>query len=200
MFPGMTNFRNLVAVFLLTCSCAHGGVAVNASSKPQLNFTASADEFLSATKEYQDMWNSDGDRIVATLEKVSGLSFKEASINVIVFEGISYSGHYGEPIQLRASPSLEVKKEVLIHELGHKMQFGLPLTQEIDLHRALFLFLYDVWVDLYGIDFADRSVAVEKSRKGRYDYESAWNWALSHSREERAKLLADLKAGKTVGR
>lgn len=169
---------------------------MNSSSKPELIFSASSDEFLPATKEYENIWNTDGDRIVASLEKVSGLSFKEASIKIVVFEGISYAGHYGEPIQLRASPSLEVKKEVLIHELGHKMQFGLPLTKNIDLHRALFLFLYDVWVDLYGVDFANQSVAVEKSRKGRYDYESAWNWALSYSREERAKMLSDLRAGK----
>lgn len=168
----------------------------NADSNPTLDFISSSDIFLQATKEYEGIWRSDGQRIETTLEQVSGLSFKEKTISAIIYEDVSYAGHLGEPLYLRASYPFEIKKEALVHELGHKLQFDLPLTEEIDLHRALFLFLYDVWTDLYGIDFANKSVAAEKIRKGGYDYAAAWNWALSFSRTERAKLLADLRAGK----
>jgi hypothetical protein len=42
---------------------------------------------------------------------------------------------------------------------------------------------------LYGHSFAGRMVDVEKKRKGIYDYETAWNWALSFSAEDRAAKL-----------
>jgi hypothetical protein len=47
--------------------------------------------------------------------------------------------------------------------------------------------LYDVWEWLYGRDFADEQVEVEKRRKGVYHYEAAWAWALVQSPEERAQ-------------
>ena len=53
--------------------------------------------------------------------------------------------------------------------------------------------MYDIWESLYGKDFADRMVEVEKKRKGLYDYESAWKWALSMSKEERATRFKALK-------
>jgi hypothetical protein len=67
-------------------------------------------------------------------------------------------------------------------------------TSEIDEHRKLFLVLYDIWVVLYGKDFADKNVAVESRRKGLYDYESAWKWALAMSAEERAAKFKALRA------
>ncbi len=178
--------------FFLILVCFGGGSAHGGLPSPHLTFSAQAGEFSRATEDYKDIWDKEGPRITATLARVSGLSFAENEISVIVYEGASYSGGLNEPIYLRASHSHEVKKEALIHELGHKMQFDLPLTPEIDLHRALFLFLYDVWTDLYGAEFANQSVVIEKSRKGFYDYEAAWNWALSFSREQRAKILSDL--------
>ena len=47
---------------------------------------------------------------------------------------------------------------------------------------------------LYGKDFADQNVAVESRRKGLYDYESAWKWALTMSAEERAVRFKTLRA------
>lgn len=89
-------------------------------------------------------------------------------------------------MKLRASYPPDVKKATLIHELGHRLLAGIPKTNEIDEHRILFLVLYDIWEKLYGKDFADRMVEVEKKRRGRYDYESAWKWVLVMSKEERA--------------
>jgi len=53
---------------------------------------------------------------------------------------------------------------------------------------------------LYGKSFADEMVEVEKKRKGLYDYESAWVWALSLSERERAakfQVVVRMNAGET---
>jgi hypothetical protein len=50
--------------------------------------------------------------------------------------------------------------------------------------------LYDVWSDLYGKDFTERMVSIER-RIGR-SYEEAWAWALTMTREERRARLAGI--------
>jgi hypothetical protein len=51
-------------------------------------------------------------------------------------------------------------------------------------HGPHFLWIYDVWQTLYGKEFADAQVAVEKRRGGPYP--KAWDEALALTREERA--------------
>jgi predicted metal-dependent peptidase len=97
-------------------------------------------------------------------------------------------------MRLRASYPPDVKKGTLVHELLHRMLSRVKPTSEIDEHRKLFLVLYDIWVVLHGKDFADQNVAVESRRKGLYDYESAWKWALRMSAEERAAKFKALRA------
>jgi hypothetical protein len=112
---------------------------------------------------------------------------------VIVFEGASSSGFKEKPMKLRASYPDEVKKATLIHELGHRLNGQLrQRSPDIDEHRTLFLYLYDVWVKLYGQDFANRMVEIERKRKGIYDYDSAWTWALALSKEERAAKFKEI--------
>jgi hypothetical protein len=151
-----------------------------------LNFTPESEKFVEATRRYQDIWSAEGRKIIEALQTVSGLRFLETDIPVIVFEGASSSGFRDKPMKLRASYPEEVKKATLIHELGHRLNSQLKNRPiDIDEHRVLFLYLYDVWTKLYGRSFADRMVEIEKKRKGIYDYETAWNWALSLSEEER---------------
>ena len=46
-----------------------------------------------------------------------------------------------------------------------------------------------------GQAFADAQVAFGKTLKGLYDYETAWNWALAMTREQRrSRFEAVLKA------
>jgi hypothetical protein len=82
-----------------------------------------------------------------------------------------------------------------MHEIGHRHLSQLrKRPKEIDEHRLLFLWLYEAWVKLYGQAFADEAVKVESARKGLYDYEGAWKWALAMSPTERAaKLQAIIK-------
>ena len=63
---------------------------------------------------------------------------------------------------------------------------------DLDEHRVLFLFLYDLWERLWGRDFADQQVTVESARTGLYDYASAWRWALSLGQEQRASRFAEI--------
>jgi hypothetical protein len=101
-------------------------------------------------------------------------------------------------MKLRASYQADEKKGTLVHELGHRMNAQLKVRPaDLDEHRLLFLYLYDLYVDLYGKDFADREVAFGKTLKGIYDYEGAWNRALAMSREERSARFAEvLKANR----
>jgi hypothetical protein len=69
----------------------------------------------------------------------------------------------------------------------------MPRTADLDEHRLLYLFLYDVWDALYGRAFADGMVAIERRIAGRYDYAAAWDWALAMNRAERQARLAELR-------
>jgi hypothetical protein len=182
-----------LALLLLVASCT--GIYVNQSSGITLSFSPEAEKFTEATGEYQSIWNTEGKRMLEAMEEVSGLRFEAQDVRVIVFEGPSESGFKEKPMKLRASYPSETKKATLIHELGHRLNVRIRNRPKgIDEHRVLFLYLYDVWTRLYGKSFADHEVEVEKLRKGRYDYESAWNWALSMSASERASKLREIIA------
>lgn len=135
------------------------------------------------------------------MERVSRLKFPERRIKAEVYEGPSFAGlrlrrdgvpiGVSGPMRFRASYSADAKKGTLIHELGHRMNVQLRTRpQDLDEHRLLFLYLYDLYDDLYGREFAHGQVAFGKTLKGLYDYEGAWNWALAMSREERSSRFA----------
>lgn len=164
----------------------------------KMNFTPESERYAEATKQYQGIWNAEGRRMIEAMESVTGLRFFETDISVIVFEGASSSGFGARPMKLRASYPEEVKRATLIHELGHRLNAQFKnRPKDIDEHRILFLYLYDVWKKLYGRDFADRMVEVEKKRKGLYDYETAWIWALRLSEEERAAKFKEIVKNKS---
>jgi hypothetical protein len=159
----------------------------------RLNFTPESEKFVEATKLYQDLWQAEGRKMIEAMEAVSGLRFTDKEISAIVFEGASSSGYREKPMKMRASYPEDVKKATLIHELGHRLIAQLKYTpSDLDEHRILFLYLYEVWTKLYGKDFADRMVEIEKKRKGIYDYESAWNWALQLTEQERATRFREI--------
>jgi hypothetical protein len=155
-----------------------------------VNFTASADAFRVATEEYRDIWANDGRRIVAAMERATGLRFEPGPIEVSVYEGTSYSGERGgRAMLLRASYPTETKRGTLVHELGHRLAADVPFKG--DHHELIFLFVYDVWVDLWGQPFADEQVRIESLRKGIVDYESIWKNTLALPAAERARRLRE---------
>ena len=180
----------LIAAYLtISVACARSPQPrlsnVEVPSHLRLTFTATADTFQAAAHEYDSLWAIDGDRLTHSLEAVSRLSFAEIGdtvIRVLVFEGASTSGYHERPMQLRASYPLATKKATLMHELGHRLQSHLFRAAEND-HPFLFLWLYDAWIDVYGEDFAQQQVGIEKQRRGVYP--AAWDSALALSHAER---------------
>lgn len=167
------------------------GLLLSAGALP-VSFTPVSPEYAEAAGEYRRLWQAEGPRIVAAMEAVAGLTFPAEPVDVIVSEGRPMASFDGRTIRLRASYSPAYKKATLAHELGHRLTFAMPNRGGLDDHRLLYLFLYDVWTDLYGRAFADRMVSIE--RRIGPAYEAAWTWALTMTREERQAKLKSLPA------
>jgi hypothetical protein len=198
----------LLIPFAITLSCRLHPPAgqtlagVKAQSRVRITFAAQCDSFASAAREYEQLWAREGPKIVHAMEEVSGLAFVNATfadtaITAVILEAPSNSGFRESPMHLRASYPLDTKRATLIHELGHRLQSGLFRREEEE-HGPLFLWLYDVWVRLYGRDFADRQVAVEKRRGGPYP--AAWDAALALSPVQRATRWQQLVAERLPSR
>ena len=164
------------------------------AAAPPLDFVAVQPRFAGAAEEYRQIWDREGTRIIAMLERDTGLTFPATPIDVIVHQGPAMTSYDGRTIRMRAGYSPDYKLATLVHELGHRLTLGLPRTAELDDHRILYLFLYDVWTDLYGQDFADRMLRIERRISGVYNYKAAWDWALAMTREQRQARLHALAA------
>ena len=172
---------------------ALGCWALLGAAAPPVSFAPTEPRFAPATDEYRRIWEAEGARIVAALEAATGLAFPATPIEMIVRQGTPMTAYDGRTIRLRADYSPDYKKATLVHELGHRLSFLLPRDPELDDHRLLYLFLYDVWTDLYGRAFADRMVAIERRIPGGYDYDAAWTWALAMTRAQRQARLRALR-------
>jgi hypothetical protein len=159
--------------------------------------------FEGATMEYRAIWAAEGAHIIEGMEQITTLRFPEKEVKAEIFEGASNAGlsfnrdgvptGIHGPIVFRASYQPDEKKGTLIHELGHRMNVQLKKRpRDLDEHRLLFLYLYDLYVNLYGQPFADRQVAFGRSLRGLYDYDAAWTWALAMTKGERAARFADV--------
>lgn len=182
VFARSTQYAAVLFVF--ACASPREPAALGPVRVPRLDFVPENERFASAVGEYERIWAADAGRIVQTMQEVSGLTFTDTAVTAIVYEGVSSSGFRDTPMRLRASYPLDTKKATLIHELGHRMQSSLFRRQDED-HAPLFLWLYDTWVRLYGKEFADAQIAVEKRRGGPYP--RAWDEALALSQKERAE-------------
>jgi len=169
------------------------GVELLAEGKVSMTFTPQERKFTAAAEAYQRLWAGEGSTIVEAMERGSGLAFLETHVKAVIFEGPSYSGAGDLPMYLRASYPADVKKAALVHEHGHRLIAQLTKRPaDLDEHRVLDLFLYDVWESLWGRAFADEQVTIESGRTGLADYKAAWKWALSMSKSDRASRFADI--------
>ena len=159
-----------------------------------MTFAAQDASFTAAAEAYHRLWSDEGAAIVDTWQRVTGLTFTQGQITAIVYEGISSSGGPGIPMRLRASYNTDTKRSALVHELGHRLLAQLTnRPADLDEHRVLFLVLYEVWVSLWGNEFAVRQVEFENNLRGVYDYESAWRWALSLTSEQRLARFSEIR-------
>lgn len=161
----------------------------------KLNFYPEYDNetFIKSAKAYEQLWSAEGEKIVAAIEKITGLKFVENEINCIVFEGPSYSN----PLRLRASYDEFNKKAALVHELCHRIIVGnkaiLPNPDEpkvVSAHRVVDLILYETLEELYGKEFANKNVQIESGRSP--EYAQAWQWALDMTPEDRRQKFKKL--------
>ena len=95
-------------------------------------------------------------------------------------------------MRLRASYPPDTKKATLIHESGHRLESDLfpkgegpSVLLPVDLRRL---------GQLYGREFADDQVAVEKAR-GRM-YPAAWEAAMALTAEQRASKWRETVAAR----
>lgn len=148
------------------------------------------EKYLNACKEYEEIWTNDGSRIITALKEVTGRDFEESRVAAVVYSDKSFSGRNKyDAMKLRARYDYDVKQATLVHELGHRLMFDIHNESSEEEHKFLYLFLFDVWEQLYGLDFAKRMTEVESSRTEMY--KSAWEFALSMSKEQRQELLRD---------
>ena len=189
--------------FVALVLCAHTSRVLPQTPGPRpadtrvaIRFVAASDSFAQAVREYEQIWAAERARIVHAMERVSGLPFvsrlyADTAIVANVREVASNSGYRDSPMTLRASYSTDTKKATLVHELGHRLMGGLFRREEEE-HPYLFLWVYDVWVMLYGKTFADEQVIVERARRGPYP--AAWDYALKFTPAERASAWAAILA------
>ncbi|HKE88041.1 MAG TPA: hypothetical protein VKB50_30000 [Vicinamibacterales bacterium] len=193
--------RGILAVLV----CSASALCLAQAKQVTLTFASQNKNqaFDAATDEYRRMWDAEGRKIIEAMERISALKFPEKRVEVEVYEGVSFAGlRIGKdgnpvgtrgPVRMRASYQADVKKGSLIHELGHRMNVQLrKRPKEIDDHRLLFLYLYDLYEDLYGKEFADGQVAFGRTLKGLYDYDGAWTWALAMNRQERLSKFGEV--------
>jgi hypothetical protein len=168
-------------------------LACRADMRLQLSFRPAAPEpdIVSATAEYERLWATHGDSIVARLEAHTGLRFAERELHAQIVEGSSRS----HPLQLRASYDRETKLGTLIHELAHRLivDAAPPAVRRLESHEVIYLFLFDVWTDLFGGSFAERQVEVESQRRPLYA--EAWRTAHQMDRTARAARLRAVVGG-----
>jgi hypothetical protein len=161
-----------------TLSVAVPAVAQTQATRVRIDFVPQSDSFTAAAQEYERIWREHGPRMVEAMERRAALRFvypqyADTAIRSVVLERASSSGHRDRsPMEMRASYPEATKRATLIHELGHRLMSGLFRRDEGE-HEMLFLWVYDVWIDLYGQQFADEQVAIEKQRGGPYP--AAWD-------------------------
>jgi hypothetical protein len=181
------------AAWLLAITCSLAILRAEASDHPQIDFEPEAARYASAAEAYREIWRTEGERISAALEQATGLEMEAGPIPAVVYGGISRSGYPRYPMYMRANYPPDTKRATLVHELAHRLVSGL-VPRDFEDHPVIFLFVYDVWVKLWGQAFADAQVAVESERRGRYDYESAWRDALALGAAGRAERWSEFLA------
>ena len=180
MQENRTPLASILPVFALLTA---GG----ALAQTEVEFIPATAALPYAARAYREIWDEDGERIIAALEARTCLTFPESSVSAVVDDAVSNSGGPGGPMRLRASYALDVKKSTLVHELGHRHLWQLEQRLDgIDGHMTLYLVLDRVWADVWGEEYAGDRIRHESNWGD--DYATAWSWARSLSAGERSRL------------
>ena len=158
-----------------------------------------------AAARYKQFWEDNQDKIIASFYKHTGLTFKQKQITIrLRKDGISKAGNRHQAMEL----SITWKTEdgigcALIHELAHRLVIGngidppegndfIESRANYYMHRHIYLFLYDVFVDVLGEKIAKEEI--ERESNGRISsYAKAWTWAMDKNYEQRQRSFKDIK-------
>lgn len=164
----------------------------------KLSFDAPFEQTL-ALGRYQRFWDKYQNKIIQSFKEHTGLTFQQKQVTVkTINEHTSRAGNTHKPMELNRHMIEEVDVGGnLIHELSHRLVIGNGIDTDspawnYHCHRHIYLFLYDVWVDVLGKKAADKILNDE--RNNTYElYRKAWNWALAKTYKERQKAIAKLR-------
>ena len=155
----------------------------------QLVFSSNK-EFVLNKLEYEALWQVHCEKIQFSFKMITGLSFKEDTIDSIVgdYESNFAGNALNEPMLFRFS--VRHKLGTIFHELAHRLlleyqfQYGGILENN---HELIDLFLYDVIQESFGESAARERVNYECTFPG-LEIPDAWNKILEHSRSKRQEL------------
>ena len=139
--------------------------------------------------EYQDIWKREGERIINSLEKQSGLQFTEGHINAIVIYGLSNA----IPLVVTSTKTENPKITTLLHELCRRLliEHGKSIETKVDKLILIDLILYEVFQELYGVQFLNECIKRE-SKEYLPKYSEAWEHVQNLSKEERTEKITNL--------
>lgn len=167
----------------------------------KINFFPESDleDYTEAVKFFEEFWQQDGEKIANKWEEITGFKFWETEINAVVGRYVSHS----HPLSLNYDKPDELKKVILVHELGHRILIkrikGKRLKDSLENHKFLYLVLYDVLKELYGQDALDTAIEFDMklSREfGKTQYEEALNWSFQYkTKEDRQKVFKQIIEG-----
>lgn len=158
--------------------------------------------FLQA-RRLERLWHEREKAIVASFRLHTGSTFQEQQITVYVGADLeTQSGDKNMPMLItyngieHTDPDDELLR-ALLHELAHRLVMGngVRSTQEaytysrnLLAHKRIYLFLYDVEVDVLGVETANEDVASTLQLSKRA-FGGAWDWALAKSYAERQAAI-----------
>ena len=148
-------------------------------------------------KEYEIVWNTEGQRIIDSFEKIIHLPFTEKEIKLLINEGKNNSNSSGDNINdiMHFRYNNRCKIGTFLHELSHRIIMEHNLLEKAkkiydisDIHEVVDLFLYDVIEDLYGKETANLRVEYESNFEESV-YKDSWVSALNLTYKERQSRL-----------
>lgn len=160
----------------------------------KITFRAEQDypEIQTAVEHYSKLWDEIGSTVLRAAKQVSGLGFQSKQLEAIVYDGVSQS----HPLKLQATTNHQRSRGDLVHELMHILLTDNNIHSDViddpnhtrRAHKLLDLILFDVYVGVFGREFAREQVALERSQSP--DYEQAWDWVLAMGPAERKTKFA----------
>lgn len=157
-------------------------------------------EEMLATKNYETIWQEDGERIIERFKHYTGLDFVQDEIEVIAHDGMSMSGMDGKPMRLSIwNKTLTEKRSALTHELAHRLLFGHGLYAEPETDTdndeiRVLLFQGEVLRNLYSEEVYDYWSSRSHS-KFSDEHMKDLRYVLSLSKDDRTRIIRDFTNG-----